>query len=459
MLENIHPGVETFLKKSPIKMVIDGQLVPSISGKTYKSINPSDGSLLAEVYSGDREDVNRAVNAARKAADGPWATMSPNEREKILRKFAALIEEHAEELSQLETLDNGKPIHHTRFIDNRAAAGNMYHWAGWPSKIVGETIPVSIPDHFVYTRRAPVGVIAIIIPWNYPLIHFTQKVGPALAAGNAVIVKPASVTSLAAIRLGELGLEAGLPAGVLNVIAGPGGLVGDALSSHPLVNKVQITGSTEVGKQIIQNSAANIKRLSLELGSKAPNCIFADADLEKAIAGSFNAAFGHTGQSCVAGCRLFVERSVVDQVVAGLIQIAQNTKIGHAMDLETKMGPLVDPNQFHTVTDYIKDGLESGAVMEYGGKQVLAPDVLELRYEDVVDDIDLQSRRIAQFIGIDFREDPARGLAFTMKEGITYLFCILWDYKELALHRTQSASWSKLLMKLKARISPCGLKT
>lgn len=377
MLEKIHPDVEAFLKKSPIKMVIDGQLVPSISGKTYKANNSSDGSVLAEIYSGDTEDVNRAVAAARKAADGPWPRMSPNEREKILRRFAALMEEHAEELCQLETLDNGKPIHHTRFIDARAAAGNMYHWAGWPSKMVGETIPVSIPDHFVYTRREPVGVIAIIIPWNYPLIHFTQKVGPTLAAGNTVIVKPASVTSLAAVRLGELGLEAGLPAGVLNVITGPGGLVGDNLSSHPLVNKVQITGSTEVGKKIIQNSAANIKRLSLELGSKAPNCIFADADLEKAVAGAFNAAFGHTGQSCVAGCRLFVERPVFEEVVAGLMQIARTTKIGHAMDLETKMGPLVDANQFNTITEYIQDGIESGARLEFGGKQVVAPDVPE----------------------------------------------------------------------------------
>ncbi len=377
MLEKIHPDVETFLKKSPIKMVIDGQLVASISGKTYAAINSSDGSVLAEIYSGDTEDVNRAVLAARKAADGPWATMTPNDRERILRKYATLIEEHAEELSQLESLDSGKPIHHTRFIDSKAAAGNLYHWAGWPSKLVGETIPVSIPDHFVYTRREPVGVIAIIIPWNYPLIHFTQKVGPALAAGNAVIVKPASVTSLAVVRLGELGLEAGLPAGVLNVITGPGGVVGDSLSSHPLVNKVQITGSTAVGKQIIQNSAANIKRISLELGSKAPNCIFADADLEKAIASAFNAAFGHTGQSCVAGCRLYVERPVFDQVVAGLKQIAQNTKIGHAMDLETKMGPLVDPNQFKTVTEYIQDGLQSGAKLEYGGLQVLTPEVPE----------------------------------------------------------------------------------
>lgn len=249
----------------------------------------------------------------------------------------------------------------------------MYHWAGWPSKVLGETIPVSIPEHFVYTRREPVGVIAIIIPWNYPLIHFTQKVGPALACGNAVILKPASVTSLTSIRLGELGLEAGLPDGALNVITGPGHLVGDALSSHPQVDKIQITGSTDVGKQIIHNSAVNIKRISLELGSKAPNCIFDDADLAKAIPGAFKAAFGHTGQSCVAGCRLFIQRPILDAVVNGLIELAGNVRIGNAMDLGTQMGPLVDPNQFKTIMEYIKSGIESGAKLKFGGEQLITP--------------------------------------------------------------------------------------
>jgi aldehyde dehydrogenase (NAD+)/phenylacetaldehyde dehydrogenase len=373
MIEKTHPAVEAFLKDSPKKMVIGGQMVASVSGKTIPAINPSDGSMLTEIYSGDVEDVNRAVEAARKAADGKWATMAPAERERIMRRFAALIEEHAEELAQLESLDNGKPIHHTRFIDSKVAAGNMYHWAGWPSKVLGETIPVSIPEHFVYTRREPVGVIAIIIPWNYPLIHFTQKVGPALACGNAVILKPASVTSLTSIRLGELSLEAGLPDGALNVITGPGHLVGDALSSHPLVDKIQITGSTDVGKQIIHNSAVNIKRISLELGSKAPNCIFDDADLAKAIPGAFKAAFGHTGQSCVAGCRLFIQRPILDEVVNGLKELAGNVRIGNAMDLETQMGPLVDPNQFKTITEYIISGIESGAKLKFGGEQLNPP--------------------------------------------------------------------------------------
>ncbi|NPV55091.1 MAG: aldehyde dehydrogenase family protein [Anaerolineae bacterium] len=380
MLEKVHPGVEAFLKQSPIKMIIGGQQVASVSGKTFPAINSSDGSTLAQIYSGEVEDVNRAVEAARKAADGKWATMAPAERERILRRFAALIEEHGEELAQLESLDNGKPIHHTRFIDAKASAGNMHHWAGAPSRVQGETTPVSIPDLFVYTRREPVGVIAIIIPWNYPLIHFTQKAGPALACGNAVILKPASVTSLAALRLGELGLEAGLPEGALNIITGPGRLVGEALSSHPHIDKVQITGSTEVGKQIIRNSAVNIKRITLELGSKAPNCIFEDADLEKAVPGAFNAAFGHTGQSCVAGCRLFVQRPVYDAVLNGLLDMAAKVRIGNAMDLETVMGPVVDPAQFNTITSYIKDGIDSGATLKFGGERLSPPAVPEGGY-------------------------------------------------------------------------------
>lgn len=401
MLEKVHPGVEEFLRESPKKMIIGGQKVASASGKTFPAINPSDGSILADIYSGDLEDVNRAVDAARRAADGKWATMVPAERERILRRYAALIEEHNEELAQLESLDNGKPIHHTRFIDARVAAGNMYHWAAWPSRVQGETIPVSIPDLFVYTHREPVGVIAIIIPWNYPLIHFTQKVGPALACGNAVILKPASVTSLTAIRLGELGLEAGLPEGVLNVIAGPGRLVGDALSSHTHIDKVQITGSTEVGKQIIQNSAVNIKRISLELGSKAPNCIFADADLEKAIPGAFNAAFGNTGQSCVAGCRLFVQRPIYGEVINGLVDLASKARIGNAMDLETQLGPIVDPAQFKTISSYIQDGIESGATLRFGGERLSAPLVPEGGYylgptlfTDVSDDARISKEEI-----------------------------------------------------------------
>ncbi|MCC6146660.1 MAG: aldehyde dehydrogenase family protein [Anaerolineaceae bacterium] len=374
-LESIHPAVRAFLDASPKEMIVGGKKVKSISGKTYTSINPSDGTKLTEICSGDQADIDRAVEAARAAMEGPWGRMLPGEREKILRRFAELIEKHSEQLAQLESLDNGKSLNHTRMIDSKVAANNMYHFAGWPSKIFGQTVPVSMPEMFVYTRRDAVGIVGLIIPWNYPLIHGTQKISPALAAGNAIILKPASVASLAMLYLGELGLEAGLPAGALNVVTGPGGVIGQALSSHPGINKIQITGSTAVGKQIIQNSAVNIKRLTLELGSKAPNCIFEDANIEAAIAGAFKAAFVNSGQSCVAGCRLYVQKPVYERVVAGLLEIAGKTRMGHAFDSDVDLGPIVDESQYNTITGYIKDGRESGAKLLTGGERLSPPNV------------------------------------------------------------------------------------
>lgn len=376
-LQPIDPKVKAFLGSSPVKMIIGGEKVASVSGKTYVSTNPSDGTKLADISSGDKEDINRAVDAARAAMAGPWGRMLPVEREKILRRFAELIEKYSEELAQLESLDNGKSLNHTRMIDSKVAANNVYHFSGWPSKIFGQTAPVSIPDLFVYTRREAVGVVGLIIPWNYPLIHCTQKISPALAAGNAVIIKPASVASLAILRLGEIGLEAGLPAGALNVVAGPGGVIGQALSNHPGINKIQVTGSTAVGRQIIQNSIVNIKRLTLELGSKAPNCVFEDADLDVAIPGAFKAAFVNSGQSCVAGCRLYVQKSVYDRVVAGILDLAGKARIGHAFDPEADLGPIVDEAQFNTVTEYIQDGVQSGAKLLTGGKRLNPPSVPE----------------------------------------------------------------------------------
>ena len=263
-IQAVDTQVKAFISQSQIKMVIGGEKVAALSGKTYVDHNPSTGEKLADIASGGDEDVNRAVEAARAAMAGPWGRMSPAEREKLMRRFAQIVEEHGEELAQLESLDNGKPLSHTRLIDSRVAANNIYHFSGWPSKIFGQTVPVSIPDMFVYTRREPIGVVALIIPWNYPLIHAAQKISPSLAAGNAIILKPASAAPLCCVRLAELGLEAGLPAGVFNVITGPGGVIGRALSTHVGVNKIQVTGSTEVGRQIIQNSVGNIKRLTLE---------------------------------------------------------------------------------------------------------------------------------------------------------------------------------------------------
>ena len=374
-LVTIHPTVSAWLKNAPKQMIVGGKPVPSVSGKTFSTYNPSDGSLLTEIYAGAAEDVDQAVAAAQAAMDGPWPHMAPCDRERLMRRFADLIEAHADQLAQLETLDNGKPINNTRSIDYFVAADEVFHFAGWPSKLEGLTHPVSLPGNFVYTRREPLGVVAIIIPWNYPLIHSMQKCAPALAAGNAVILKPSQLASLACIRLGELAIEAGFPAGVLNVVTGSGRVIGEAISSHPGINKVAITGSTEVGQSIIRNSAASIKRLGLELGSKAPNSIFSDADLTKAIPAAYQAAFGNSGQSCVAGSRLYVQKPVFDQVVAGLIDLAGKARVGHAMDTATELGPIVDRAQFETIQRYVESGKAGGASLHCGGERLLRPDL------------------------------------------------------------------------------------
>jgi len=369
-ISSLTPQTRAFLDRSPLGLLIDGQWSPAVTGETYTSVSPSDGSVLAELASAGVEDVDRAVDAARRAFDNGWAEMLPAQRERLLRAWADLIAEHAEELAELESLDNGKPIRNTRAIDSKVASALVYHFSGWPSKIYGHTAPVSVPGHFVYTRREPVGVAAIIIPWNYPLIHGVQKVAPALACGNTVILKPAQLASLPLLRLGELALEAGLPPGVFNVITGRGSVIGQALAEHPGVNKIQVTGSTAVGRSVIHASAGNLKRLALELGSKAPNIICADADLEAAIPGAFRAAFGNTGQSCVAGARLFVHASVFDDVLAGLLELVNAAKIGHAMDPTTELGPIVDAAQTQTILDYIQSGVDQGATLVCGGERL-----------------------------------------------------------------------------------------
>jgi acyl-CoA reductase-like NAD-dependent aldehyde dehydrogenase len=316
------------------------------------------------------EEVDLAVAAARRAFEGPWSDMPPSDRAALLRQLGDLIAAHAEELAELESLDNGKPIRSTRAIDAPVAAQLAYDFAGWPGKIAGYAPAVSVPEHFVYTRREPLGVVGIIIPWNFPLIHTLQKMSPALACGNSVVFKPAQVASLAVVRLGELIQQAGFPAGVINILTGRGSVIGAALAAHQDVTKIAITGSTEVGRSITRASAGNLKRLALELGSKAPNIIFADADLEVAIPRSFWAAFVNSGQSCVAGARLFVQASIFDQVVERLVEMAQEVKIGKALDPETELGPIVDQAQTDTILSYIQSGLDQGAKLVCGGKQM-----------------------------------------------------------------------------------------
>lgn len=359
-----------FLQQNPVKMLIGGQWVASASGKTFETINPSTGEVLAHVAEGEAADIDRAVVAARKAFEsGPWPKMTPSQRGRLLWKLADLIEQHADELAQLETLDNGKPIKYSRAADIPMTADHFRYFAGWATKLEGETIPVSIPNMFTYTLREPLGVVGQIIPWNFPIQMAAWKLAPALACGNTVILKPAEQTPLTALRLGELICEAGFPEGVVNIVPGFGETAGAALAAHLGVDKVAFTGSTEVGKKILQASVGNLKRVTLELGGKSPNIIFPDADLKFAVRGAMNAIFFNQGQVCTAGSRLFVHASVYDQVLSGLTEVAQKMKLGPGLDPNTDMGPLVSQEQLERVTGYIELGKREGAVTTTGGKR------------------------------------------------------------------------------------------
>ncbi|UCC52889.1 MAG: aldehyde dehydrogenase family protein [Anaerolineaceae bacterium] len=361
-----------FLAKSSHKLLIDGNWTPAASRQTFSSENPSNGSTLGSLALAAKEDVDHAVSAARTALSGHWGDLTPSEREAYLRRLGNLIAGNAEELAQLESMENGKPIYHTRAIDAPVAAQLAYSFAGWPSKIAGYTPSVSVPNKLVYTRLEPVGVVAIIIPWNYPLIHTMQKLSPALACGNTVIFKPAEQASLAVLRLGELTQEAGFPPGVVNILTGDGPNTGAALAEHPDVNKIAFTGSLSAGQSVMQAAAVNIKRVTLELGNKSANIIFPDADLETAVPGAFRAAFGNSGQSCVAGARLFVHHSIYETVVEQLVVLAEATTIGPAMDPQTKLGPIVNEFQMESILHYIQSGIDQGANLRCGGRRLTA---------------------------------------------------------------------------------------
>jgi phenylacetaldehyde dehydrogenase len=369
----IDPQVSTFLG-TPKKILINGKWVPAKSGKTFATVNPATGETLVECAAGDREDIDAAVKAARQAFEnGPWRNkITPSERSKIIWKLADLLEKNLEQFAELETLDNGKPISLSRAADVPLAVDCLRYMAGWATKILGHTIPISAggAQYFAYTLREPIGVVGQIIPWNFPLLMAAWKLGPALASGCCVVLKPAEQTPLTALLLAELAQEAGLPDGVLNVVTGFGETAGAALAAHPDVDKVAFTGSTEVGKLILQAAAGNLKKVSLELGGKSPNVVFADSDLDKAIAGSAMSAFFNQGQVCCAGTRLYVEEKVFDQVVEGVSAAAQKIRIGEGMNPKTQMGPLVSEEQMQRVTGYMKCGIEEGARAVTGGKRV-----------------------------------------------------------------------------------------
>lgn len=358
----------------PKKLLIDGQWVEAASGKTFESFNPATGQLLASVAEGDKEDIDRAVKAARRALEsGPWSRMTPSSRGKLLWRLADLLEQHLEEFAQLETLDNGKPLSAARAGDVPLAVDLFRYMAGWATKVGGRTIPLSTGGHFAYTLREPIGVVGQIIPWNFPLLMAAWKLGPALAVGCTVVLKPAEQTPLSALRLGELILEAGFPEGVVNIVPGFGETSGAALAAHPDVDKIAFTGSTEVGKLVLRAASGNLKKVSLELGGKSPNIIFRDADVDAAIAGSSRAIFFNHGQSCVAGSRLFIERSLFDRVVEGVAAEAKKIKLGPGLNADTDMGPLVSEEQLNRVCGYLDSGYAEGARAAAGGEKVSGP--------------------------------------------------------------------------------------
>ena len=350
----------------PHKLLIGGEPVDAADGRTFATLDPSTGQEIAQVAHGGAEDVDRAVKAARAALEGGWAGLAPAARTAALFKLAGLIDDNADELAELESLDNGKPVGIAKVVDVRLAAEHFRYFAGWPSKILGDTIPVSWPNALVYTRKEPVGVCGQIIPWNFPLLMAAWKVAPALAAGCTVVLKPAEQTPLTALRLGELALEAGIPEGVLNVLTGDGE-TGAALVEHPGVDKIAFTGSTAVGREIGAKAGGALKRVTLELGGKSPNIILPDADVEAAVKGSFQAIYYNTGQACNAGSRLFVQKDHFDDVVSALADAAGKAKVGPGLDPGTQLGPLVSAEQEERVRGYIEKGTSEGAELVAGG--------------------------------------------------------------------------------------------
>jgi len=368
----VDPRVASFLEK-PRKMLINGNWVDAVSGKTFPTYDPSTGEVLATVTEGDRADIDLAVKAARNAFDtGPWRKMSASERGRLIWKLADLIEAHAEEFAYLESLDNGKPLTVARAADVPLAVDLFRYMAGWTTKLEGNTIPLSVPytpgaKYFSYTLREPVGVVGQIIPWNFPLLMAAWKLGPALASGCTIVLKPAEQTPLSALRLGELIIEAGFPEGVVNVVPGYGETAGAALAAHDGVDKIAFTGSTEVGKLIVHAATGNLKRVSLELGGKSPNVVFKDADMDLAISGAASSIFFNQGQCCCAGSRLYVEKAVFDQVVEGVAERAKKIRVGPGLDAKTQMGPLVSVEQMDRVCGYLESGFSQGAKAIAGG--------------------------------------------------------------------------------------------
>jgi aldehyde dehydrogenase (NAD+) len=357
------------VQPKPGKLFIGGQWLDAADGKTYATLNPATGETLTLIAEATERDADAAVQAARKAFEsGKWPEMSASDRGRILWRLGDLVEKNADELATLETLDNGKPIFESRYVDIPMVAEVFRYFAGWATKIHGETVPVKGP-FLHYTLREPVGVIAAIIPWNFPLLMASWKLAPALAAGNTVVLKPAPWTPLTALRFAELCQEAGVPEGVVNVVTGSTRDLGRALVRHPGVDKIAFTGSTATGQEIIRESAATLKHVSLELGGKSPNIVFADADLDAAVKGATLGIFYGKGEVCAAGSRLFVEKKAKDDFLHKLVERAKKTQPGDPLDPKTRFGALVSEQQMNKVLGYIEKGKAEGATVVAGGKR------------------------------------------------------------------------------------------
>ncbi|KYG35407.1 aldehyde dehydrogenase family protein [Priestia endophytica] len=359
--------VEKFLEGTK-KLYINGSFIESANGKTFETVNPATGEMLARVAEAEEEDINRAVEAARDAFDnGPWSRMGTAERSRLIYKLADLIEENKQELAELESLDNGKPMRELIAADLPLTIEHFRYYAGWSTKIMGQTIP-SQGNFFTYTKHEPLGVVGQIIPWNFPLLMAAWKLGAALATGCTVVLKPAEQTPLSALYLAELIEEAGFPKGVVNIVPGYGETAGAPLVNHKKIDKIAFTGSTSVGKAIMRQASETLKKVTLELGGKSPNIILPDADLTKALPGALNGIMFNQGQVCSAGSRLYIQKKQYDNVVADLASTAKNIKVGIGLDQETEMGPLVSSEQHNTVKRYIESGKSQGAELVAGGK-------------------------------------------------------------------------------------------
>ncbi|HET7419490.1 MAG TPA: aldehyde dehydrogenase family protein [Candidatus Dormibacteraeota bacterium] len=448
--------VSAFLKAQPKRLLIGGKWVDAASGKTFESLDPATGDVVARVAEAGAEDVDRAVAAARRSFDrGDWRDMQPAERARALWKVGDMIEERAMEFAQLESLDNGMPLNDALLFFIPLAAATFRYYAGWATKLDGATQQISLPGSYLsYTLRQPVGVVGQIIPWNFPLMMAAWKVAPALACGNSVVLKPSEETPLSALLLGELLQAADVPDGVVNIVPGFGEVAGARLASHPDVDKIAFTGSTEVGKIITRASAdSNLKRVSLELGGKSPNIVFDDADLEKAVAGAFFGIFFNQGQVCSAGSRLFVQEKIYDRMLDGLVKTVEETRVGPGLDPMTQMGPLVSRTQMERVLNYIQVGHREGARLLAGGgraegldggnfvrptvfadvdgkmriaqEEIFGPVVAAIPFEDEDDLVAKANSTIYGLVAGVWTRDVARAhrVAHALKAGTVYVNC------------------------------------